>query len=195
MPIPEVFEAPSMVIGADGIGRDRRLVAGQLEARDVDEVGSPLAGRLRRIGPALVVMVTLAGTTRGSVSPRRATTVWPDDADDDDLRAGRTAKPLATCSACVTVLKLQLGVATPAGDAAARGGARRCRSWDRRSTCCRWPPSSRCSCCSRSGRSSRTLGLPAQSASSAAVAGRAQVVAAEVARCSRRTGRWRCRRR
>ena len=65
------------------------------------------------MGPILVEMATLAGTTMGSVSPASSATVWP-DWPTITIFVPVAPTVLATASAWVTVLKLQLGVATPA---------------------------------------------------------------------------------
>src|SRR3954466_6538717 len=66
----------------------------------------------RRMGPPLVEMATLAGTTMGSVSPPR-TVVIP-ETPTMTILVPAAPTVLATESAWVTVLKLQVGVATPA---------------------------------------------------------------------------------
>ena len=62
MPIPEVLEAPSMVIGAEGSGAI--TACSPTSWKPPNEVSLPV-GMLRRMGPALVEMATLAGTTMG----------------------------------------------------------------------------------------------------------------------------------
>ena len=109
IPIPEVLEAPSMVIGAEGSGAITDW--SPTSWKPPNEVSLP-DGMLRRMGPNLVEMATLAGTTMGSVSPER-TVVWP-ETPTTTIFVPAAPTVLATESAWVTVLKLQVGVATPA---------------------------------------------------------------------------------
>ena len=109
IPIPEVLEAPSMVIGAEGSGAITDW--SPTSWNPPNEVSLP-DGMLRRMGPSLVEMATLAGTTMGNVSPAR-TVVWP-ETPTMTILVPAAPTVLATESAWVTVLKLQVGVATPA---------------------------------------------------------------------------------
>ena len=85
MPIPEVLEAPSMVIGAAGSGAITDW--SPTSWKPPNEVSA--AGRhVEADGPVLVEMATLAGTTMGSVSPVEDGGLTG-LTDDDDLRSSR----------------------------------------------------------------------------------------------------------
>ena len=61
--------------------------------------------------PECVAIVTFAGTMIGSVSVGSSDTVWP-FCPTMMICVPGTANPPTTCSACDTVRKLQLGIAT-----------------------------------------------------------------------------------
>ena len=118
-------------------------------------VGSLLAGRFMRIGPVLRRdRSRWPGTMIGSVSVACERDGLAALADDDDLRArdGEAADDLQRARDRAEAAARN---GDAAGDGRCRSRWRRCRSSDRRSTCSRSPPSSRCSCCSRSGRPPR----------------------------------------
>src|SRR6185312_2901609 len=110
MPTPEAFAPPSRVMGAEASGA---ITAWSPTSRKPpNEVSAP-GGMLTRIGPVLVEMATLAGTRIGSVSLTSSATIWP-AWPTITIVVPVAPAALATASAWVTVLKLQLGVATPA---------------------------------------------------------------------------------
>ena len=91
MPTPDVFVAPSMVTGAAGSGASAAPAPDTRKPATLARLGSPRAVRFNPIGPA---------------------TVCP-DCPTMTICVPAAAKPPTAASARVTVLKLQLGVATP----------------------------------------------------------------------------------
>ncbi len=73
--------------------------------------GSLLAGSVIPMGPLRVLIVTFAGTRMGSVSPAASGVDWP-SVPRMMICVPGAAKPPATASARVTVLKLQFEFAT-----------------------------------------------------------------------------------
>ena len=112
MPMPDVFVAPSMVIGAEGSGAIAARSPPSWKPATLFRVGSLLGGRLTRIGPPCVAMVTFAGTITGSTSLAWSATVWLLE-PTMTICVPPAAKLPTTCSARVTVRKLQLGFAMP----------------------------------------------------------------------------------
>src|SRR5688572_15250100 len=112
MPMPDVFDAPSTVTGAAGSGVIAAPAPASWKPATLATFGSPLAVRFTRIGPACVVIATLAGMMIGNVSPASSGTVCP-DCPTMTICVPAAAKPPTADSARVTVLKLQLGFATP----------------------------------------------------------------------------------
>src|ERR1043165_5741668 len=112
MPMPDVLVAPSMVIGAEGSGAIAARSPPSWKPATLFRVGSLLGGRLTRIGPPCVAMVTFAGTITGSTSLTWSGTVCP-LVPTMTICVPAAAKLPTTCSARVTVRKLQLGLATP----------------------------------------------------------------------------------
>ena len=153
MPMPEVFEPPSMVMGAAGSGAIAARSPPSWKPATLPMLGSLLAGRLTRIGPFCVAMVTFAGTMIGSVSVASSGTVWPlcptmmicvpgtREAADHLQRVRHRAEAAARVR--------------DAADHAAAGRGR-VVAVHRIDVVlvARSRPSSRCSCCSRSGRPS-----------------------------------------
>src|SRR4051812_38262264 len=108
--MPDVCDEPSIVMGAAGSGVRPARSPASWKPATLDSVGSGLAGSVSETGPALVVMVTLAGTRMGSVSLAARGVVWPAWPSTMICVPG-AAKPPATASALETVLKLQFGFA------------------------------------------------------------------------------------
>ena len=157
--------AVRVAVDGDGrrrIGRERRQIAAQLEARDVAHVG--IAAR-RQVDADRPVLRRDGHVRRhddrqrlGRVERHRLAAL----PDDDDLRARRRAKPPTDLQRVRDRAEAAARDRDAADACRCRSRSRRRRSSDRRSTCSRSPPSSRCSCCSRSGRPTPR---PAQSAS------------------------------
>jgi hypothetical protein len=72
MPMPERVRRAVDGDRRRRIGRDRAPVAASWKPATLPRLGSLLAGRLTRIGPLCVAMVTFVGTMIGSASLRRA---------------------------------------------------------------------------------------------------------------------------